>query len=61
MNKNINGIFKFIWLAMTVLCLLAAVHQTIHQGFSHSYMFFIMTALCLIMYLLRRFNKPVSE
>lgn len=52
-NKLAQGL-EIIWLVTSLLCLIAAVHQTYYEGFSESYLFFIFSFIAFIMYLLRK-------
>ena len=70
--KNIRFayILEIVWLCCAVIALLAGVHKTVVNGFSESYIFFIIVVISFLMYSVRRYirknvatesNTPASE
>ena len=53
-SNNSNRILEVFWLIVAVFTLATGIHSTLKHGFRNSYMFFIMTALALLLYLARR-------
>jgi hypothetical protein len=53
-NRNPQRLLEWLWLIMVVVCLGAAIHQTIQQGISKSYPFYGLSLVAFFMYLLRR-------
>ena len=62
MKKN-NKIFfmEHVWLLFALVSLGFAVHATINHGFKQSYVFFIMVAVCVLMFLWRRFARKKDD
>lgn len=54
MRNKLAYSLEILWLITTILCLFAGTHQTYHEGFSKSYIFFIFSLVAFFMYLLRR-------
>ena len=54
MKNNLARALEILWIITSVLCLFAGIHQTYHEGFSKSYLFFIFSFIAFIMYLLRK-------
>jgi membrane protein implicated in regulation of membrane protease activity len=46
-----------IWLVLALLCMAIGIHSTIKIGIAQSYMFFILSAVAVLMYLLRRYRR----
>lgn len=59
MNK-LPIILEYIWLALSVFCLVLGIHSTIKFGLSVSYMFFALTVLAFIMFIIRRYKRLKS-
>ena len=45
---------QFLWIAVGVMSLVAGLHKTYNHGFNNSYLFFVFTAVAILMYLLRK-------
>ncbi|MCB8995001.1 MAG: hypothetical protein H6538_05295 [Bacteroidales bacterium] len=61
MMKKIAGkILEITWLIVAALALFAGLHKTYFHGFNHSYQFFIIFLLSLLMYYNRR-NHRISK
>lgn len=56
MNK-LPVILEYIWAALAVLCLILGIHSSIKLGFGVSYMYFALSVLALIMFLVRRWKR----
>ncbi|NOQ24050.1 MAG: hypothetical protein GQ564_01700 [Bacteroidales bacterium] len=54
MRTKLSRIVEIIWIITSILCLLAAVHQSYYEGFTKSYILFIFSFVAFIMYLLRK-------
>lgn len=54
MRTKLSRVVEVIWIITSILCLLAAVHQTYYEGFTKSYILFIFSFVAFIMYLLRK-------
>jgi flagellar biogenesis protein FliO len=59
--NSLPKILEYIWLILAAVCLVMAIHATMKIGFSNSYMYFILTGVALLMYLLRRFRRKSNE
>ena len=53
MNK-LPVILEFIWLALSVFCVALGIHSTIKYGFKVGRSFFVLAALALLMFYIRR-------
>ncbi len=54
-NKTVYlKIREYIWLTLAALCILAGVHQTIKQGITKSYLFFLFAIFALLFYWVRK-------
>ena len=56
MNK-LPVILEYIWAALAVFCLILGIHSTIKLGIGFSYMYFVLSVLALIMFLIRRWKR----
>jgi len=56
-----SQIREYMWLLAAVVCFITGIHQTFTQGISNSYVFFIFTALALLLYLLRRNHRKNKD
>ena len=54
MKDKVSRIFEILWIIVVVLCLSAAIHQTIYEGISKSYVFFIFSLIAFVMYSVRK-------
>ena len=54
MNNKVARIFEILWLVVALMCVSAAIHQTIFEGISKSYVFFIFSFIAFAMYFLRK-------
>jgi len=54
MKSKFSKALEIIWLITSVICIITGIHQTINEGISQSYIFFIFSFVALVMYLLRR-------
>lgn len=54
MKDKLARTFEILWVVISILCLLAGIHQTYSEGLSKSYLFFIFSFVAFIMYLLRK-------
>jgi len=55
MMKQFAGkILEVVWLITAILALLAGIHKTWFHGIKHSYQFFIIFLLSLLIYLNRK-------
>ena len=52
---------EHVWILFGLVSLGFAVHATINQGFKQSYIFFIMVAVCVLMFLWRRFARKKDD
>jgi membrane protein implicated in regulation of membrane protease activity len=60
MNK-LAYILELIWLGLAVFCIGVGIYATINTGFQTSYMFFVLSALAIIMYFIRRRRRLNME
>jgi len=60
-KQNPQKLLEWLWLIMVVICLAAAIHQTIQQGLSKSYPFFGLSLVAFLMYLLRRHTGKLNR
>lgn len=60
MNK-LPLILEYIWAALAALCLVLGIHSTLRVGISMSYMFFVLSALALAMFGIRRIKRTRSK
>lgn len=54
MRNKLSLAFEILWVTTAILCLFAGIHQSYFEGFAKSYVFFILSSVAFIMYLLRR-------
>jgi len=54
MKDKVSRIFEVLWIIVAILCLSAAIHQTIYEGISKSYVFFIFSLIAFAMYFVRK-------
>ncbi|MDX9770730.1 MAG: hypothetical protein RBT19_10215 [Tenuifilaceae bacterium] len=59
--NSIHKVLEYIWLILSVICLVLAIHATLKIGFAQSYMFFILAVVALLMFFLRRFRRKSNE
>lgn len=50
-------VMEGVWLVLAFFCLVVGIRSTIILGFDKSYMWFILTVVAALMYLLRRFKR----
>ena len=48
---------EYMWLVMTVLCVLVGIHQSYKQGIKTGYIFFVFAIFALFFYLVRHNNR----
>jgi hypothetical protein len=56
MNK-LTYIIEIVWLVLAIFCLAMGTYASIRIGFDQSYMFYILSVMALLMYLLRRYRR----
>jgi hypothetical protein len=61
MKNNFGKILEYTWLVAAILSFGAAVHQTIYQGISNSWLFTIISAISIAMYFFRRKMRKLLE
>ncbi len=61
MKNNLPKILEIIWLITSLLCLLTAIHQTIYEGITKSYIFFIFAIVAFLMYLIRKHTRKSNQ
>lgn len=61
MNRNKRNPMEYVWMGSAVLCLIIAVLRTIEIGFSEGLPMFLMTALCVVMYMWRKSLRKKEE
>lgn len=61
MKNKLSKTLEIIWLITSILCLITGIHQTIFEGFSKSYSFFIFSLVAFIMFLLRKQLKNSTK
>jgi len=54
MKNKFSKILEVLWLIVSIMCLSAGIHQTINEGISKSYVFFIFSFIAFIMYSIRK-------
>ncbi|PLX22803.1 MAG: hypothetical protein C0597_01805 [Marinilabiliales bacterium] len=54
MKDKVSRIFEVLWIIVAILCLSAAIHQTIYEGISKSYVLFIFSLIAFAMYFVRK-------
>ena len=57
MKPGPGKIIEITWLVVAVLSLFAGMHKTLAKGFTHSYQFFLIVLVALLMYFNRRNNR----
>ncbi len=45
---------EYMWLVISIICIIAGTHQTFVIGINESYVFFILAALSLLLFTIRR-------
>ncbi len=45
---------EYVWLSVAILCVIAGIHQTIKQGISKSYLFFVFAIFAILFYWVRK-------
>jgi len=58
---KMSKIMEAIWLTLSFVCLLLGVYATYKEGFTKSYMFFVLTLASLLMYVIRRLRRKRFE
>ncbi len=61
MRNKLAKSVEFLWIATSILCLISGIHQTIYQGLSKSYLFFIFSLLAFLMFLLKRHIRKTNN
>jgi len=61
MKNKLSKTLEIIWLITSILCFITAIHQTLVEGISKSYVFFIFSLLALLMYFLRRHLSKTNK
>jgi pilus assembly protein TadC len=61
MNRRIHRILEVLWLGVALLSMGAAIHKSISAGFRDSVIFFLITFIAAVMYMLRRNLRKKSE
>lgn len=61
MKNSLPKILEIIWLITSLLCLTAAVHQTIYEGISKSYLLFIFALIAFLMFLFRKHTRKTNQ
>lgn len=56
-NPKANFIIEIVWLIISILSLIAGMHKTYIGGIKESYPLFIITAVSIFIYLLRRYFR----
>lgn len=54
MKNKLPKALEIVWLITSIICSLTGIHQTIYEGISKSYMFFIFATIAFIMFQLRK-------
>jgi bacteriorhodopsin len=54
MKNKLSKALEIIWLVTSLICIITGIHQTIYEGISKSYLFFIFSFVAFVMYLLRK-------
>ncbi len=54
MKNKISIFIEYVWLTLAGLALIAGIHKTYYHGFEHSWLFFIIIPIALLMYYLRK-------
>jgi hypothetical protein len=54
MNKKVTFILEIFWLIAAILGFVTGIYETTRHGLKESWMFFLITAIGLIMYYMRR-------
>jgi uncharacterized membrane protein YfcA len=58
---NLAIILEVVWFITFILCLGAAIHQTINEGFGKSILLYIITIIALAMFLMRRHLRKSAK
>ena len=53
-KEKVSLFIEYTWLAAAIVSLIAGAHKTYHHGFNQSWLFYILVAVALLMYSLRR-------
>ena len=61
MNSKFTYILEIIWLVVAILSSVLGIYRIIKLGLDQSYMLFIITAVSLAMYALRRGMRKVNQ
>ncbi len=59
-SKLFYGI-EFLWFFLAIVAIAIAVYETIKNGFQHSYMFFIIAGIAIVMFFIRRTIRKIRE
>lgn len=54
-------LMEYLWLTLALFCFIFAIYVTFVKNFKESYIFFIFTAICVIMYFLRKKMRQKFE
>ena len=57
MRSKFNFVIEIVWLVVAILGILAGIHKTYQTDFKESYPFFIIAAISIFIYLLRRYFR----
>lgn len=61
MKNNLPKILEIIWLITSFLCIVAGIHQTIYEGFSKSYIFFLFSIVAFLIFLFRQKTRKLNQ
>lgn len=50
-------VMEVIWIILALICIGFGVYSTLKVGFSQSYMFFILSIVAVLMFMLRRYKR----
>lgn len=52
---------KHLWMAVSIMSLIAAIHRTWISGFNESFLFFIFAIVAFLMFLLRKYMSKQDK
>ena len=55
--KTLPKILEIIWVILAIVCFALAINATIKFGIEQSFMFFVLSAVALGMFFLRRYRR----
>jgi len=61
MKNKLARSVELLWIITSILCLISGIHQTIYQGFSKSYLFFIFSLLAFLMFRIKRHFRKTNN